>query len=202
MMLRGSFSPSKIRVISTPCAFLTLYISLRTSAGTGYMRKPFSPRSSIWVRIPASLKVLVKARTASFGLFPARSCTCSKAPPFVSTRLKHPISTMMGAISANCSARGWNFPEDCHMSRYTRLNRIFFLLAISITFFCSLCLHFLYRKDTKIVPTAYPPQDAHWEVCPEDTHHAALPIGDGSEKLYTSETKPIYLSNETYIPFK
>lgn len=34
------------------------------------------------------------------------------------------------------------------------------------------------------------------------THHAALPIGDGSEKLYTSETKPIYLSNETYIPFK
>ena len=48
-MLRTSFSPSKIRVMSVPCFFLTLYISLRTSAGTGYMRKALRPRSSMWV---------------------------------------------------------------------------------------------------------------------------------------------------------
>ncbi|CUQ57526.1 Uncharacterised protein [Segatella copri] len=47
------------------------------------------------------MKGLQNARTASLGFSPARRLTCSKAPPLVSTRLKHPISMITGAILAN-----------------------------------------------------------------------------------------------------
>ena len=53
--------------------------------------------SSMCVCIPASLKNFVKRRTALFGFSPAIRLTCSKAPPFVSTREKHPISMIAGA---------------------------------------------------------------------------------------------------------
>ena len=33
------------------------------------------------------------------------------------TRAKQPISMMTGAMRSNWSLRGWNFPEDCHISR-------------------------------------------------------------------------------------
>ena len=54
MMLRVSFNPQKMRVMSTPCACFTLYIRRRTSAGTGYIRKAFNPLSSMCVCMPAS----------------------------------------------------------------------------------------------------------------------------------------------------
>ena len=66
----------------------------------------FRPRSSMWVFMPASLKGLQKARTASLGFSPASRFTCSNAPPLVSTRAKHPISTMTGAMRSNWSLRG------------------------------------------------------------------------------------------------
>ena len=47
MMLRTSFSPSKIRVMLVPCLAFTLYIRARTSSGTGYIRRAFNPRSSM-----------------------------------------------------------------------------------------------------------------------------------------------------------
>ena len=106
IMFRVSFSPQKMRVMSTPWACFTLYISRRTSAGTGYIRNAFSPRSSICVCMPASLKGAVKARTALLGFSPYRRFTCSKAPPFVSTRAKQPISTINGAMRTNWSTRG------------------------------------------------------------------------------------------------
>ena len=117
MMLRVSFSPQKIRVISTPCACFTLYISARTSSGTGYILRAFRPRSSMCVLMPTSLKGLQKALTARFGFSPAIRFTCSKAPPLVSTRAKQPISMITGAMRSNWSLRGWNLPELCHMSR-------------------------------------------------------------------------------------
>ena len=40
-------------------------------------------------------------RTALLGFSPYSKFTCSKAPPLVSTRAKHPISTIRGAILAN-----------------------------------------------------------------------------------------------------
>ena len=92
------------------------------------MRKAFKPRSSMCVWMPASLKGLQKARTARLGFSPAIRFTCSKAPPLVSTRLKHPISIITGAMRSNWSLRGWNLPDDCHMSRYTKLNLIFFFI--------------------------------------------------------------------------
>ena len=117
MMLRESFSPQKIRVISTPWAFFTLYIRRRTSAGTGNMRRPFSALSSMCVCMPASLNGFVKVLTALLGFSPAIRFTCSNAPPLVSMREKHPISIIAGATFASCSARGWNLPDDWNMSR-------------------------------------------------------------------------------------
>ncbi|WP_299271119.1 hypothetical protein, partial [uncultured Prevotella sp.] len=34
----------------------------------------------------------------------------------------------------NWSLRGWNLPEDCHISRYTRLNWIFLFISIKVVF--------------------------------------------------------------------
>ncbi len=124
--LRGSFKPQNERMMSTPCAFFTFGISRRTSAGTPYMRKPFSARSSMWVWMPALLNSLVQARTALLGFSPYIRFTCSKAPPLVSMRSKQPISTITGAIFTSWSTRGWYLPDDCHMSRYTKLNFISF----------------------------------------------------------------------------
>ena len=102
--------------MSTPCFFLTENISSRTSSGTGFMRSAFSPRSSMWVWMPALRSGAVQARTALFGFSPKRRLTCSKAPPFVSTRSKQPMSTMAGATETSWSTRGTYFPELCHMS--------------------------------------------------------------------------------------
>ena len=128
MMLRVSLRPQKILVISTPCAFFTLYIKRRTSAGTGNILRAFNARSSICVCIPASLNGFVKHLTALFGFSPAIRFTCSKAPPFVSTREKHPISIIAGATFSSWWASGWNFPEDWNISRYTKLNFISFFI--------------------------------------------------------------------------
>ena len=117
MILRVSLSPQKIRGMSTPWACFTLYINSRTSSGTGYMRRALRPRSSMWVLMPTSLNSLQNARTAALGFSPAMRFTCSKAPPFVSTRLKQPMSIITGAMRSNWSLRGWNLPLDCHMSR-------------------------------------------------------------------------------------
>jgi hypothetical protein len=67
MSLSGAEAAS---VISTPWACFTLYMSRRTSAGTGNMRNAFKPRSSMWVLIPTSLNGFVKARTALLGFSP------------------------------------------------------------------------------------------------------------------------------------
>ena len=37
----------------------------------------------------------------------------TKAPPLVSTRAKHPISIINGAMRTNWSTRGWYLPDDC-----------------------------------------------------------------------------------------
>ena len=137
--LRVSFRPQNERIMSTPWAFFTLGISWRTSFGTPYMRSPFNARSSMWVWIPALLNSRVQARTDLLGFSPYIRFTCSKAPPLVSTRSKQPMSTIAGAICSNWSLRGWYLPDDCHISRYTRLN--FISLAISCCIvYCSICL--------------------------------------------------------------
>ena len=105
-----SFRPQKMRVISTPCAFFTLYINRLTSAGTGNILNALSALSSMCVCMPASLKAFVKRLTAWLGFSPAMRFTCSNAPPLVSTRAKHPISIMTGAILSSWSANGWNLP--------------------------------------------------------------------------------------------
>ena len=71
----------------------------------------------MWVFMPAALNGLQNARTAELGFSPASRFTCSKAPPFVSTRAKHPMPIITGAMRSNWSLRGWNLPDDCHMSR-------------------------------------------------------------------------------------
>ena len=126
--LRTSFSPQKERMMSTPWAFFTFGMSWRTSLGTPYMRRPLRARSSMWVCMPALLNSLVHARTDLLGFSPYMRFTCSNAPPLVSMRSKHPILTMAGATCTSWSMRGWYLPDDCHMSRYTRLN--FISLAI------------------------------------------------------------------------
>ena len=70
LRLRGSLRPQNEREMSVPCFFLTLNISSRTSAGTGYIRRALRPRSSIWVWMPALWKGAVHLRTEMFGFSP------------------------------------------------------------------------------------------------------------------------------------
>ena len=140
--------------MSTPCACFTRYIMARTSSGTGYIRKAFNPRSNMCVLMPTLLKGAQKARTASLGFSPANKLTCSKAPPLVSTRAKHPISMMTGAIRSNWSLRGWNLPDDCHMSRYMRLNCIFLFIFFSLSTFTR-CCKITQKKSIRLLPHSF-----------------------------------------------
>src|SRR5574344_734914 len=75
--------------------------------------------------MPTLLKGAVHSLTALLGFSPKRRLTCSNAPPLVSTRSKHPMSIITGAISLSWSTRGTYLPEDCHISLYNSENFIF-----------------------------------------------------------------------------
>ena len=65
-MFLTSFSPQKIRGISTPWAFFTLYINSRTSAGTGFILSPFKPRSSMAPAMMGNVCVWKPSTTAIY----------------------------------------------------------------------------------------------------------------------------------------
>ena len=102
----ASLRPSKDLEISVPCFFFTLNINLRTSAGTGFILMPLSPRSNMCVCMPASLNGLVHSRTALLGFSPNRRLICSNPPPLVSTLAKHPISIIGPATLTSWSTLG------------------------------------------------------------------------------------------------
>ena len=95
-----------------------VFITAGMGGGTGTGAAPVVAE----VAHAASWKGFVHSRTALFGFSPNNKFTCSKPPPFVSTRAKQPISIIAGATLTNWSTRGTYLPALCHISRKTRLN--------------------------------------------------------------------------------